>query len=272
VGGFVALKTPTRSCRRETVCLDPRLAFLNIRSEPKEDKMPSKDHGLTKRLKQALQDSAESRVLTEAFIAHQFRDAGDHMKTMFNFDINEVYLAHARASLKIDSRLSEDRLIQKAFEAAGLNPKDPGAWRTLVSIFAKVHFGAIGAPKIWDAERYQLLLDHSAEVSRQYGAKSDPEICRKLRAADPYKKFYERNKVATLRKRLREARDPNMNYYLRYPETDGVFAKYVRQQAEQLAPIDPAHLPNLAQLTRDVQEFLFKKWDLTPGSNSVPKG
>jgi hypothetical protein len=252
-----------------TCCLDRWPDFRKVLSEMKENNMRSKDHGLTKRLKLALQESAESRALTEAFIRHQFREAGDHLNTFFNFDIDTVYLAHARTHLKIDPRLAEDRLIQKAFEAASLNPKDPGAWRKLVAIFAKTHF-ALGRPKEWDAERYQLLLNHAAEVARRYSAKTDPEICKKLLVSEPYKKLYGRLKQKTLEKLLRKARDPKMNYYLRYPETEGVFGKYVRQQAEQLAPIDPAHLPDLARFTRDLQDFVYEKMELTPGGNSTP--
>jgi hypothetical protein len=73
---------------------------------------------------------------------------------------NHVLQIHER----VNALLPDDGPIQKAFDAFALNPANPRHWRTLLEVFADLHFGrqlkTAGRKPKWTTARKSKLAEH----------------------------------------------------------------------------------------------------------------
>jgi len=107
----------------------------------------------------------------------------------------------------LDPQISEDASILAAFSAAGLNPKNPIDWRTLMKLFCEVHFGpAKTKPKSWTEFEYFILAKQALELYPKIVKRGDKLTATKL-AEELQKSFeeYEDYNADAFRKRVREA-------------------------------------------------------------------
>lgn len=113
--------------------------------------------------------------------------------------------------------------LQKAFDAAGLDPKNPYSWRTLLEFFALAHFedpSKRGAPIKWTSQQLCLLLVDFSAAKRRHPGKSDSWLCDQLVKTPDYKAYARGKKISgaagsSLRRFLQDARNEAKNAALR---------------------------------------------------------
>jgi len=159
--------------------------------------------------------------------------AGTSFDQLFNFDNDLVHAAASRSSLRLDSADAADAAMLRAFEQAGLDHRDPRDWRTLLSLFAEVHFGKIKTKSVkWDmAALLDLLIDYR-EVQKKNPQLSGVNICKFLRTDKSFKTKYGRYTTDALRKLVRYARSPKHNVLLRHPEMHDPLLQLFRDEYE----------------------------------------
>jgi hypothetical protein len=127
----------------------------------------------------------------------------------------EGYLLRRRLSPSTD--VKQNDALGQAFEAFGLDPKDEGHWRLLLALFAQAYFEPRrprGGPKQWDGFRLcQLLADAQAVRNRNPHVRAESKICELIKTT--FRKRYADVSAETIRRRLRDARDPAKNDALR---------------------------------------------------------
>lgn len=145
-------------------------------------------------------------------VAQEFRET----------DWNDV----AQRSLAAHYALSLDDLdkpLKKAFQAFGLDPRNPFHWRKLLAYFCDVHFDPRqrrrGPQKLWSDGRLCQLLQDFDQIKRQRtlvpGSKiSDLEVCKWLKRHSSLGKTYAEFRVKTVLRNLQRARNPRENCLL----------------------------------------------------------
>jgi hypothetical protein len=174
--------------------------------------MNSKADRTARRLSELLEEFKHTakafEILMEKHFGHS-REAIDHQ--IFNLDPDRPSVG-AAIFLSLDDSTSMDAVVLRAFEAAGLDPKNIWHWRLLVQLFAEVHFGQQnkrGAPLKWDALNYlRLYIDVRKIQAGRTVPLSETRVCEFLRGHAPYKERYGGLTKERLRKLVREARDP----------------------------------------------------------------
>ena len=86
-------------------------------------------------------------------------------------------LAHA-ASLTLHREFDDHRAIEKAFDAFGLDPKQPDHWRELLGILANILFGEGGkGPKQrWNPETIKQLISDFDDLSSNHPEASQMDL------------------------------------------------------------------------------------------------
>jgi hypothetical protein len=97
--------------------------------------------------------------------------------------------------------------IRKAFELSGYDPGNPYHWKELFQILAEevLLAGQPGAPRRWNPERYEALLEDFATLRGLHPKESISRICIRLANDQPYSQRYGVLKPDTLRKQLHAA-------------------------------------------------------------------
>jgi hypothetical protein len=129
----------------------------------------------------------------------------------------------AQRSLAAHHALSLDDLdgpLKKAFQAFGLEPRNPFHWRKLLAYFSAVHFNPRqprrGPHRLWSDDRLCQLLQDCDQIRRQralvLGSKiSDLEVCKWLKRHSTLGKAYAGFDAKTLLRNLQRARNPREN-------------------------------------------------------------
>jgi hypothetical protein len=122
----------------------------------------------------------------------------------------------------------------RAFEAAGLDHRNPTDWRMLVSCFAEAHFGKKKTkPLKWDVLALCRVLKDYMEVTRNHPELKDSKVCERLKSDKQYKDKYSRYKIHALRRIVRCAKSPKHNIILRHPEMRNPVLQCVRDMFER---------------------------------------
>ena len=141
-----------------------------------------------------------------------------------SFSLNPDFARAVALTLHDDDRVIGecDRAIKKAFDAFGLDHKQPDHMRKLLGILADIVFGERGkGPKIeWDFERYAQLLSDFDEISARFPDLSGQKCFEMLTREEPYSGRYKDWKASTLRARHRDASNPKRNKFLAYIRKD----------------------------------------------------
>jgi hypothetical protein len=158
---------------------------------------------------------------------------GISLDQLFNFDNDAMHAAASRCSLRLDKTDENDAAMLRAFDAAGLDHRNPLDWRTLLSLFAEAHFGKRRTkPTKWDiAARLEVLADY-LEVYKSDPKLSDVKICKLLKADKRYNSKYGKYSLDALRKLVRDARSPKHNVLLRHPEMRDPLLQIFREKYE----------------------------------------
>jgi hypothetical protein len=103
--------------------------------------------------------------------------------------------------------------LARVFEKSNLNPKDPFAWKTLLTLFAEAHFPKPrqrGRKIEWTEERLCQLLSDYDEIKNRRSVTNDTDgrILKDVKAYFPHRYC---GAVETLRRKLYDARDPDKN-------------------------------------------------------------
>jgi hypothetical protein len=156
---------------------------------------------------------------------------GKSYDQIFNLEDDRIYLYIARKALHL-SDAKDDQMLIKAFDAAGLDHRDPMDWRTLLSCFVEAHFGSKETKPIkWDALYLNEVFKDYSEVKTNHPKLKDFDICKLLKKDKRYKDRYTGNFDA-LRKLVRVAKNPKHNALLRYSETSDPLVKMLRDLLE----------------------------------------
>jgi hypothetical protein len=156
---------------------------------------------------------------------------GKSYDQIFNLEDDRIYLYIARKALHL-SGTKDDQMLIKAFDAAGLDHRDPTDWRTLLSCFVEAHFGSKETkPVKWDALYLNEVFKDYSEVKTNHPKLKDFDICKFLQKDKRYKDRYGGNFDA-LRKLVRVAKNPKHNALLRYSETSDPLVKMFRDLLE----------------------------------------
>jgi hypothetical protein len=154
------------------------------------------------------------------------------------FDFNNVRMRGmwAAAALRLDPDNPAHKGMLQAFEAAGLEPKNPFDWFELVRLYSDAFLGERGAGRHeeWPATRHEELRLDFEHIKRNHrDVDDDKEICRILLRTEPYKTKYKSiNSAEYLVKLLRAARKPEINYHLKHPEMP-LAERVLREHAER---------------------------------------
>jgi hypothetical protein len=204
--------------------------------------MPSRQDATAKRLLKLLEDARpiNSQQVTDAVLG----PLSEVFNTLMlpNLDDPLVHATLTRSALMLDKSHQQDALILRAFEAAGLDPRNPLNWRQLLGYFAEAHFGKkTTKPVKWDQYELMVVLKDYLEVKRNHQKLKDSEICNLLMRKKPYSDKYGKYNFHALRKLARHARSPKYNLYLRHPEMRDPLLQLVRDHFERLGmPWDEA--------------------------------
>jgi hypothetical protein len=109
--------------------------------------------------------------------------------------------------------------LKAAFNAFGLDLAKPGHQKLLLTLFAQCHFDSNrgrGQPKQWDGEKLCQLLVDFATLKRRHPKHDEEKLCEQLTEVT----------AETLQRRLRDARKPSTNPFL-------------KKIIEGLPPLDP---------------------------------
>lgn len=164
-------------------------------------------------------DNNESRALDGPLVA-QLYSSGILNDPSLPIDWDNPFVRNETASdaVTLDSENPMDEQIGLAFNAAGLNHKNPWHWRILLGMFAVAHFGPKrrrGARKLWAGDSYCQLLYDVEKVKAEHSWPSDRAACRVLaKRRVAYGEHGKQQTAETLRRAVREARDPDKNSFL----------------------------------------------------------
>ena len=136
-----------------------------------------------------------------------------------------------------------DAAVRKAFATADLDPVNPLNWRTLLEMFAEIHFGrrlpGPGRRRKWNSENLCRLIEDHAYMKAKHPKKNDTYLCKQICAEFPNR--YPSKDVQTLRRNLSNARDLNKNDRLKLLQ-DTIARKMrmdcLNRNVEQLAQKD----------------------------------
>jgi hypothetical protein len=115
-----------------------------------------------------------------------------------------------------------DKALKKAFQAFGLDPRNPFHWRKLLAYFSDAHFARQrrrGPQELWsDGRLCQLLQDHD-RIKKQLlvvpGSKiTDLQLCERLKRHSTLGKTYADFSAKTVLRNLQRARNPTENCLL----------------------------------------------------------
>jgi hypothetical protein len=204
--------------------------------------MPSRKDATAKRLLKLLEDARpfNSQRVTDAALGPLSEVFNSLM--LPNLDDPLVHATLTRGALMLDQTDQQDALILRAFEAAGLDHRNPLHWRMLLGYFAEAHFGKkTTKPVTWNQYELMVVLKDYLEVQRNHRNLKDSKICRLLMRKKPYSDKYGKYNFDALRKLARHARSPKYNLFLRHPEMCDPLLQLVRDQFERLGmPWDEA--------------------------------
>ena len=190
-------------------------------------KMSKKD-GATRRLTRTIEGIKKLRELRSSSPAF---DHDIDFDRLLNFDDPDSHATVARAALQIDPEERWTQPLRAAFNAFGLDPRNPFHWRKLLIYFAEAHFGKPppgGRSRGWTDEKLSQLLMDFAQLKRANPGKNDSDICDALRK-DKDGKFdgrYKNIDKKTIRRKLQDARNPKLNGTLRL-ELDASVAEWL---------------------------------------------
>jgi hypothetical protein len=191
--------------------------------------MPSRRDPTSKRLFDQFKQTrlVNSRKLYESL----FLESGKDYDKIFDLKNDDIYLYIVRKAFHL-GHTKNDQMLLKAFEAAGLDHRDPMDWRNLLSCFVEAHFGSKETkPVKWDAFYLNEVFKDYSEVKTNYPELKDFDICKFLQKDKRYKDRYGGNFDA-LRKLVRVAKNPKHNVLLRYTETSDPLVKMLRDLLE----------------------------------------
>lgn len=218
--------------------------------------MPSRRDSSTKRLFQFFEETRPLRQLAVQFFEDDIlKPAGTNVHKLFDLDSDTMRAAISRTALRLNINDKKDAALFTAFEAAGLDHRNPLHWRHLLSMFAEAHFGkAKTKPQKWDSVALlQVLQDYNKVKSENPGANVSELrklLCTDKRFKDKYKHY---NKDA-FRKVLRQARSPKTNILLRHPEMKDPLLQVIRDDWEQKGV---AWTPELERFIKNMAERFF---------------
>jgi len=100
-----------------------------------------------------------------------------------------------------------DRALKKAFEAFGLDPRNPFDWRKLIGYYSAAHYGSKGpgAPRKWTDDRMCQFLSDVMRVSELHPKADITKTCKFMKSEKSLSGRYRHIPVETLRKQLRSA-------------------------------------------------------------------
>jgi len=155
-------------------------------------------------------------LVNDAALLGAAYEAGQEFKETDWDDVAQRSLA-AHYALGLDDL---DQPLKKAFQAFGLDPRNPFHWRKLLAYLADVHFGPRqprrGRDTLWSDDRLCQLLQDFDQIRRQRtlvpGSKiSDIEVCKWLKRHSTLGKTYAGLDAKTLLRNLQRARNPREN-------------------------------------------------------------
>lgn len=174
-----------------------------------------------KKLEQQLRAAGVSRAFFNASLQRDMPRGIQSFDSLF--EDNPLLLGSAAHAIgELNSKDASDAAILKAFEVAGLSPKNPFHWRAVMEAFCVHHFGK---PKtktvIWDHDAIlKWYFDCEQIKAKNPSIKTDIDLAKHLSRHHPdYKGKYKTDKsVRHLTKRIEDAYDPTKNLRLRYPK------------------------------------------------------
>jgi len=187
--------------------------------------MPSRKDPTSKRLFDQFRQTrlVNGRKVFESLLSQP----GKTYDQIFNLEDDRIYLYMARKALHLTNSKDDQKFV-KAFDAAGLDHRDPMDWRTLLSCFVEAHFGTKETkPVKWNALYLNEVFRDYSEVRTNNPKFKDTEICRFLQKDKRYKARYG-GSFDALRKLVRAAKNPEHNILLRYSETSDPLVKVLR--------------------------------------------
>jgi hypothetical protein len=132
----------------------------------------------------------------------------------------ETRSAAAHHALSING---QDSSLKKAFEAAGLDDRNPFHWRKLITYFADVHFGSnrkrSGRKTKWSDNKLCVLL-HDFTQRKKYLSSitdeklTDRSICESMKHKTRFEGRYSQYRTPTILRNLQRARNPKENRFL----------------------------------------------------------
>jgi hypothetical protein len=108
-----------------------------------------------------------------------------------------------------------DEPLRRAFEAFGLDPRNPFHWRRLAWYLSEALFGESGRghPPTWTAEPLCRLLERFHNERKKNPGLTDESICQLVK--NNFHREYSGIGAGTLRRKLQDARDLQRNAVLR---------------------------------------------------------
>src|SRR5262245_32232350 len=141
--------------------------------------MPSRKDPTSQRLFDLFEQTrlVNRRKVFEALLS----EPGKNYDQVFDFKDDDVFLVVARNTFGLDDR-ERDRPILRAFDAAGLDYRNPMDWRTLLACFAEAHFGAKKTkPVKWNPLYLIQVFNDYSEIKNRKPSLSDQDICKLLK-------------------------------------------------------------------------------------------
>jgi hypothetical protein len=151
-----------------------------------------------------------------------------------DFDDRLTRLVASQVALTLGQLNDYNTPILRAFEAAGLDHRNPLHWRSLLRCFCQAHFGKRKTkPITWSPYLLSAVFKDYRDVKGAYPTIEDSALCRFLRTDKKYKKRYGRYSFHTLRKIVRYAKNPKHNPAARYPEMNNLLLQELRWAGER---------------------------------------
>jgi len=148
-------------------------------------------------------------------------------------DNDSIFLSMSRIAFKLDAKIETDRPVLRAFEKAGLDCRNPLHWKQLMEMFAEAHFGPSKTkPKRSVSELWIIYQDYLS-AKRENPKANESQICVFLQKDKHLKTKYGDYQFDALRKLVRDAKDPEHNVLLRYPDLKDPLLKVLRDTYER---------------------------------------
>jgi hypothetical protein len=165
-----------------------------------------------------------------------------------------------------------DFSVQLAFEAAGLDPRDPLALEVLLRLFAMAYFPSRqktrGAKPKWTPERWSQLLSDYDQVKTEKPRLKDKQLCQTVvkrfpsRYPKPAPHSARRpaeDPGATVRRNLAHAKDPAKNTQL--AELAQIYADLMKTEIQKINPNIDFPVQKLNERSISVAtDWLSKAW------------